>query len=33
MDNATSDNIDRLLEIGGRAAQQVDKAHFGGFAP
>jgi hypothetical protein len=32
MDNATPDNIDRLLEIGGRAAHQVDKAHFGGFA-
>lgn len=31
MDDASTDNIDRLLQIGGAAARQVDMAHFGSF--
>ena len=31
MDNATSENIETLLEIGARSAEQVKRDHFGSF--
>ena len=33
MDDASSENIEQLLKIGDKAAQQVESSHFGAFAP